>query len=303
MYASICHFHRLDRRSPAICPFFLDVGAERNLDEARNQTLRACNLFVERLGMDPDSIDLHFSGAEGFHLILPQQVFGKPTDTGLIRLWQCLAPRLTREGLTHIDLEVYQATRPLRLPNSVNSRTMLYKVPLEYKELRDLELSDIIEIAKAPREHDSMAIPAESHRAVAWLAKAREWLKHQPLPLRYDHHRVQAGGWRTPPCIRRIESTVLPDGMCHPTYYVVARFYATTSMAEEEAIDRLRENDRRHPIRDPDYVERVVHNGWAHPGFSGCPNPILEPYCDKPACYLKRLPQPVSKPPRPEKGS
>ena len=143
-----------------------------------------------------------------------------------------------------------------------------------------------VDLARAPREFESMAIPTQSDRAIAWLATAREWLKQQPPRGHHERAGSQTGGWRTPPCIRLIESTVLPDGVRHRTYYVLARFYATTGMAKQEAIDRLREIVHRHPIRDPDYVERVVHNGRAHPGFAGCPNPILAPYCDRTRCLL-----------------
>lgn len=275
----------------ASCPFFLDIDAAADLDEARAQTLRACDLLTERVGIVPESMDLHFSGAKRFHLILPPQVLGDPTGADLIRLWQCLARRMVREGLSHVDLGVYQTARLIRLPNSVNSRSRLYKVPLEYKELRDLHLADILDLAKAPREWDSMAVPVESDRAIAWLATAREWLQRQPPGRLPDRTHNRAEGWRTPPCIRRIESTILPDGVRHQTYYVLARFYATIGMAEREAVDRLREIDHRHPIRDPDYLERVVHNAWAHPGFAGCPNPVLDSYCDSRTCHLKRPPQ------------
>jgi hypothetical protein len=219
-------------------------------------------------------------------MVIPGTVFGEPDYSHVLWIWAALARRLVKEGIPHIDLGVYQPSRVLRLPNSINSKTGLYKVPLEYKELRDLGLGNVLDVARSPREEDSMAVPEESPKALGWFQAAVKWC--EKLTAKRAAHPPAKGfreGWRVPPCVRSIETATLPDGIRHDAYFVLAKFYARIGMHPAEAIERLRELDGRRPIHDPDYIERVVQYGRKHPGLAGCNHPALERYCDRNHCF------------------
>jgi hypothetical protein len=47
--------------------------------------------------------------------------------------------------------------------------------------------------------------------------------------------------------------------------------------------------DARHPIHDPDSIERIVKFGCEHPGFPGCSDPALAKYCQKEQCFYAEL--------------
>ncbi|HUT56836.1 MAG TPA: hypothetical protein VNA25_03050, partial [Phycisphaerae bacterium] len=231
VYASVCRFAEPTRASPYVCDFFLDMDAE-DLELARDETLKACDLLVEHLAISPGSPDLFFSGAKGVHLIVSLKVFGEPVYPYGLQIWQVLARRLSKEGIFHIDSAVYQNARVLRLPNSIHSKTGLYKVPLEYKELRDLGLGHVLEVAKQPRDEDSMAVLEECPRAVGWIKRAIAWdeKRRKQRAKRKDEKTPFRQGWRMPPCIQTLERVRLPDGLRHSAYFVLARWYAYVNM-------------------------------------------------------------------------
>jgi len=291
VYTSVCRFEQPDRASRYRCPFFLDIDSEQDLEQARHDTLKACDLLIEHLGLKPECLDLWFSGAKGFHLLVPLVVFGYPNYNHLLQVWKALAKRLVNEGAAHIDLGVYDRARVLRLPNSMHSKTSLYKVPLEYKELRDLGLDHVLEVAKHPRDDASMAVPEECPQAVGWIKRAIDW-DNARRKRRSDGKNPKPtfqNGWRMPPCIQTLEQVRLPDGLRHSAYFVLARWYAYVGMHPKESEKRLRQIDCRHPIRDLHYIRRVIKNGQEHAGFAGCEHEVLSLYCQPDGCFLKHL--------------
>ena len=300
VYTSICRFDRAGRSQHYMVDCFVDIDA-KDLGVARKEALRVCALLEQRLDIPPSAIDLAFSGAKGFHLLVPREVFGQPVSPRCLYIWSLLARRLSKECAAHIDLGVYQASRLWRLANSINSKSGLHKVPLEYEELRDLGIDHVLEVARCPREESALNQSQESPKAVRWFHEVSERLATRgvrPLsPTEATGGRDR--GWRTPPCVRRVEQTVLPDGCRHSVYFALACFYASTGMAKIEAVERLRAIDDGHPIRDRDYLERAVHNAWHYPGFQRCPNGALQLYCEPAGCFLARgNPRTTVEPPR-----
>jgi hypothetical protein len=289
VFSSVCTFLWPRRSAPYQSDFFLDIDAP-DLEQAKNEALKACDLLMEHLAVSPGSLCLFFSGAKGFHVLVPRVIFGEPDYPRVLRIWQPLARRLSKEGVSHSDLGVYQTSRVLRLPNSINSKTGLYKVPLEYKELRDLGLEHVLSVARSPREEDSMAVPEESPKAVGWFQDAVKWCeRREARRAARPQARNFREGWRIPPCVRSIEGATLPDGVRHEAYFVLAKFYARIGMHPAEAIGRIREIDGRRPIRDPDYIKRMVRYGREHPGFPACDHPALARYCDRARCFLSMI--------------
>jgi len=206
-----------------------------------------------------------------------------------MHVWRRLAWRLKEEGLSQIDTSVYQTTRLLRLVNSRNSKSGLFKIPIEYKEIRDLGLEYVLDVARRPRELESMAEPTESPKAIKWLRESLDWLDRRPAHAGKGSGipATPPNGWRVPRCIRHVEQkAILPDGMRHEVYFALARFYASIGMHPDEASHRLKDIDQRHPIRDSDYIDRIARYDHLHPGFRGCPNEALGRYCDPTQCHL-----------------
>jgi hypothetical protein len=284
LYTSICRFEAPDRQSAYCCDFFLDVDApERSV--ALHEALEACQLLISRLGISPDSIDISFSGAKGFHMVVPHLVFGEPKGEDVIQVWYSLARRMAKEGLPHLDLTIYQKARLWRLVNSIHSSTGFHKVPVEYKELAHLGLEHVLDLAKHPREFDSMAVPERSDKAVAWFHNAMEWLKANRRHHPRHGRRFGEFGWSLPPCIRAIEKgTLIRDGTRHEVYFQYARFMATIGASTDEIHRRLVDINTRNPISDEKYIGRVARNAAKYAGFRTCPRNKLEAFCNPQEC-------------------
>ena len=174
IFSSVCWFLGWDRQTDYVCDFYLDVDTE-DLELAQLDTLRILDLLFEHLGIAPDCVDLSFSGATGFHLIVPLVVFGNRRCFKWLVIWRALAGRLAKEGFKHLNLGIYRTSSLLRLPNSINSKSGLYKIPLEYKELRDLGVNYVLAEARSPRQEDNLSLPEECPKAIGWLTEALRW--------------------------------------------------------------------------------------------------------------------------------
>ena len=269
LFVSVCKFAKPYRDSAFVCDFFLDVDSS-DLNVARDETLKACDLLIERLGVGECSFDIAFSGSKGFHVRVPRVVFGNPD--GCMRLWHVLARKLSRSGVKCLDLGVYQASRVLRLVNSVHSTTGLFKFPLDHAELLDSSMESICERARQSRDEDDMSMPEESPKAVGWFAEAIEKLK----PLK--PYVVSGGGWSLPACVRSAEGALICDGCRHDVYFAIARSYAAVGASPDEIFARLQVVDERNPIRDADYIKRVAGCAHRYGGLRECPEGIRK-YC------------------------
>jgi hypothetical protein len=286
VYASVCRYVQADRDSDFICPLVIDIDCEGDRPRARKECLQACRLLHERLGIPYESLGLFFSGNKGFHVVVRREIFADPAGDELLTVGRWLAGRLARHGCPSIDQGIYDRARLLRLPNSIHGKTGLYKIPIEYKELADLGLEYVLDLAKVPRDFDSADLPGECPQAAGWITRTLDRIRQSEMKRSGRKSSSRPGdGWRMPPCVRRVEQAILPDGMRHELYFALARFYAITGMAVDEAVTRIRQIDLRNPIRDPDYIARAVRNGWKYPGVSRCRESHLRLFCDPGACF------------------
>jgi len=123
-----------------------------------NQALVITRNFIQWLYCELDvpleAIETFFSGFKGFHVHIPTSLLGEvePSDN----LPQRFRSLISSLGDWGFDLSIYQSSRLWRLENSINSNTNLVKIRLSPSELLSLSYKEIKNIAKAPRELDSI---------------------------------------------------------------------------------------------------------------------------------------------------
>jgi hypothetical protein len=287
VFASLCRFREPDRKSPFLCDDCVFDLDHEDLQVVRAEALKLIDLLWKRPDIHPHSIDLAFSGAKGFHVRIPGVVFGHPADPNLLWVWKYLAKRLVKEGVASLDTAIYQPARLFRWVNTINTKSGLYKIALDYKELRDYDIAFVLETARKPREWTSMATPEESPRATSWLHdKALPWVQEQRRRTVITPQHA-GGGWWYPHCLREIEQNsqiTLTNGTRHETYKILSRFYARIGMSGSEAQARLYAIDQRNPIHDPDYIPRIVAFGQRAPGFPSCQKELLKLWCNPEQC-------------------
>ena len=125
--------------------FLLDVDGN-TVNEAKQQTI-ALTLKLNDLDLP---YNIYFSGT-GFHVGIPQEAF---IWEGARDLHLKVKDALKEKGIfEHADISVTDKTRIIRLLNTRNRKSNLYKVYLTNQELH-LHEEEIIELARRPREID-----------------------------------------------------------------------------------------------------------------------------------------------------
>ena len=292
IFTSACIYSQPSRNSPFIAGLFFDLDDHNNPEQARRDALGMCQLLEEKAKVPRDCLGLYFSGSKGNHIEVSWKVFGpEPSPSYILQLCKRMALKAVDAGVKSPDTGIYTQGRLWRMPNSINSKKNLYKIPLTYEELRDLDAAGIAKLAKNPRGDDSFASCEFCQATADWYREAISVLEKEskspsaPHQMNFEFKQ----GWRIPPCVKAIEEATIPDGTRHAIYVGVSRYYAYLGMHPTEAIERIQKIDNRNPIRDPDSIDRAVKWGYAHPGFPGCENENLRKYCKKEICFYAKL--------------
>ena len=291
IFSSICLYSQPDNESQFTSPMFFDIDCAENLPGTRESALYLCQVLMDRAFVPQDCLDIYFSGNKGFHVIVPCPVFDAFYTPQVLELYKKMAQKIQAEGIAFLDAGIYTKKRIWRLPNSINSKSGLFKIPLIYEELRDISMDGIIKLAQAPRPEDSSVIPRLCEKTAQWYRQAIKSVENKNVN-RSPFGRINTKfkkGWRMPPCIKAIQNTVIPDGIRHQLYLNLARYYSYLNMHHDEILEHLEAIDQKNPIRDPDSIERTVAFGCEHPGFPGCDDPVLMRYCQKNKCFYAKL--------------
>jgi hypothetical protein len=129
----------------------LDYDDEEDPGRALEDVRRSVRVWEVKHNLPPKAIRIHFSGGKGFHLELPEQLFGHfQVSKDIAQKLKAVAIKL-REDAGSLDTDIYDPVRLWRTPNTRHSRTRLFKIPISIEEVFTLTLEDIRELAKQPR--------------------------------------------------------------------------------------------------------------------------------------------------------
>ena len=130
-----------------------DIQSDKDYNELKSSVLIAIGAINQELGISPDLLEIYFSGAKGFHIIIPYAILGLTPSKELNDDFKKFASYLKEKvGGKHIDTAIYDRRRLLRVAGSINSKTGLYKVPVTSQMLFSMNsYSSIKEWASQPR--------------------------------------------------------------------------------------------------------------------------------------------------------
>lgn len=109
-----------------------------------------------------ENIPIYFTGGKGFNVYLPISLIGtiEPATNLHLRVkyfYKTLIENIYNETdylITTLDFQIYSKTHLIRVPNTLNTKTNLFKIPLYFSELINLDISEIKELAKEVRKID-----------------------------------------------------------------------------------------------------------------------------------------------------
>jgi len=124
----------------------LDIDKGDNSNELTLDKVREVLGTLQDEGLNGKNLQTYFSGS-GYHISIPNSVFEfQPSDS-----IQYIVKSTLKKLLPQIDHSIYMRTGIYRVQHTINKKTNLYKVPLEYREVFKLKPKDIMELASGPR--------------------------------------------------------------------------------------------------------------------------------------------------------
>jgi len=281
---SICIYAGATRRARYVVPFYLHARSETDLDGARRCLAEAGEQVLIQMDGPPASAHWYFDGNNGFELLIPFQVFDAFYSPWIFPLYADIAAQQDRSHPGFLDLNIYSQDYAWTFPNC-RGRSGLYKIPLTEDEISELSVDEILAMAASPRPEDSYLDAHVGKYAPWWFTDELKHIEEQfpTCPKCRDDSAEYTQDHPVVPCIQAIESTVLPEGTRHATYYSLAAVYAGLNIHYPEIVARLQAIDACNPILDPNDIAKAAEHGCRHPCHPPCGS-VLRQYCPEGGC-------------------
>ncbi len=168
-----------------------------DLDAVRNEVVRFIQSMLNDHSVPAEYWRIAFSGNKGFHISLPFDCIGdaRPTKDLAKRIKGFVTDLAT--DFQFVDSSIYQSNRILRLTNSINPKSNLYKIPLTLDELTTLAIEEIRTMAKQPRT--VATIPSSKMQIVESLnGMWMKWLDENLQEHSTESHSIHRGHFLEP---------------------------------------------------------------------------------------------------------
>lgn len=237
-----------------------------SLSDAQAAARRLSATLLQRFPELDGTLPVYFSGGKGFHVYL-ELAHEPPPAVGFQAVCRALAEGLATAAGVAIDSSIYDVNHLIRLPNSRHPRTGLYKRRIEVEALFQLDVSAVLDLARAPPGDGLSAVGDRvSGLAAAW-DEAAEQADRQATVRAAARQEAGGGDPRAPryflDFVRFASPEAGDDMQRHRTL-----FRAAAWLAEQGAPDRLIHALLTEPGRDvglsPAEVTRTIDCGIAH---------------------------------------
>lgn len=255
VYYTIYTYYGEDKDTcPILAPLYLDFDdddVEGHFIEERSDVYRAVHLLSKWFKAPIEQVRLYFSGSKGFHIVVPHELFGWLPSKDLNTKLKCVMTQIQKElGTERIDGRIYDRKRLFRIPNSINSKSGLYKIPLTLDELMELSsYEDLKQLASKPR---FVQFPKPVYSEEAGKAFT-DWLDvYQDQKQRRHRHmgpmKIPEGGRSLLPCIEKILQDGVEEGSRNNTAVAVASSILQSGKTLDETEELLYDwNERNDP--------------------------------------------------------
>lgn len=159
------------------CKFlYFDIDNDTDQGKSLEMAKDFCMMLYNMLNINPNDLFITFSGGKGFHIGIPQNLFGgfgirkdmadRINVLAVRVLMECF--EVTMEHIQQVaaesykatskrifndmDLSIYNPNRIFRVINSRHAKSGLYKIGLTYEEISTLTIDQIKSLAKEPRD-------------------------------------------------------------------------------------------------------------------------------------------------------
>ncbi|MGB7946393.1 MAG: primase C-terminal domain-containing protein [Candidatus Binatia bacterium] len=281
---------------------FLPIDLDHpELGEAQEAARYLGGFLLERWQVDPNAMQICFSGAKGFHLMLDTRIFGKilpSKNLPLIfdSLRRHLAMEIPEPWRGTVDFGIKDRVRLLRLPNTIHEKSKLYKVSLGLDELQHWSPAEIRAAAKNPQgltctdETGLLSrVGVQENAAAAQLFQQvrRQLRKLTRKPFAYRFRRPENLSDLTFPCagLEAIWESHIEPGSRNNCAIRLASELRLLGLSEDEAQNKLFEWNEKNRIELPsDELLNVIRSAYQHrfPYRYSCRDSVRRSFCPLP---------------------
>lgn len=255
----------------------LDIDSD-NLDTSLDYLRRIIDR-LEIIGAEVNACKFFFSGAKGFHVLIPSAIFGASPSRDIHKRFRAVAEYI---GGSMIDTKVYDKTRLFRIPNTVNSKTGLYKVEFYPHELLTMTMKEIIDTARSPRFDVDVETDFDGNEELAEIyAKTVEPKRNKPtltgkgLPNRFT-------------CMAKMMRQGSPEGSRNVSALRLMAHLKQSGLSENMIFVSMHEwNDKSSAPMDYDEIVTIFTNGMSAEYDFGCRDEIKKMYCSNECVWYK----------------
>lgn len=264
--------------------------------DSPEQSLNDCKKLVtilKGLGVDM-GIRIYFSGSKGFHLAIPiEYIKGPYPQKDLPVILRFFTERLC--GDVEIDKDLYRHLNLLRLHNTVNKKSGLYKIRILESELLSLSIQEIKELAKNPRylteETDDEEIEFNESLSAIYKEALKEYEKWAERRAKQGDFSDKQDTNEVPNnrklCIWKLMRQGAKPGQRHDSMLRLAVHYRDEGFTENEVYALMEEWNKKNEGTKVNSAEinssikGVFKGGYDY----GCFDPIKDDWCDK-RCFI-----------------
>ena len=266
-----CLYRYSDQTENALlyAPFYLDLDAditsESKYIKIKPYVMRAWLFFTQVVKLMPEEIGLYFSGSKGFHLTVDPRLLGIIPSKDLNAVYKALSLHLYMAyQIPIIDLRIYDKRRLFRMPNTINSKTGLYKVPLTIQQFSKFSYGELMEYAKEP--HDTLdkepviRLPAALYFRDYVVGRYRKQKEPKKTNITYE---IPETKQELLPCIQKILEDGAVRGARNNTLIILTSCLLQSGYKLEEVKHIVIQWNQ---INDPPLEEReldaTMHSAW-----------------------------------------
>lgn len=254
-----------------------------NVEDSRLDTVSCALRLVNKYNIHPDDLDCYFSGNKGFHI----SIFLKDKK---------LSPEQVKQSTLQIagdlktfDTTIWDTNQIIRMPNTKNPKSGLFKIPLHISDIETKSVTQIKELAKRPMTEiptvNQISLPEE-------LFKIQEKPKKELTVSneKFDPKSTPKG-WK--PYKWAIAQGFFEGGDRHNALLVLAAtcrglgydkkttYYLCKSALKEQAARYGQDEFGKEELWNNIIEESVFSDGWEGGQYSPKTNPWLGKYCEK----------------------
>lgn len=191
-----------------VAPMYIDLDIndlEKDYDKLRKDVLLLIRRLKTMFHLQDDNMQIFFSGSKGYHIIIPYEVFGIEPSKDLNDRYKLIATELKSYTITKsIDTKIYDSKRLFREPNTINTKTGLYKVYMTIDQVREFSYDDLIKRASAVQEIGQVNKEYNAKSDVAFNQMINDLKERQKKTINHKVARQMLQNKELLPCVKYI---------------------------------------------------------------------------------------------------